>query len=604
MEVTNLYVISNANSDIYPDNTLTNFTNKLPTTFEFSSEKYEIGIQSIGFASKFKNIKLPDNSKVPSLIVTNCQVKDRLGQCIDTELNKLYSCDVPVDFQIGESHDLCQTWEYFLDDREYKIGDLEALCSKISNDTGLIAAIEDGRMSIRLHDIQMIKFKFFWFMMHKSFKDSLGFDSVHIASKQRNNNPNISEIMRHLEFVSINSKTHLERKARYKGEEYYVYLISKKPFKSASGEITYDDTCLVSTEFDLSEPFYPKYIRVVCDNIQPQIINNTHSKDLLIFSPDYTLQEDYTFKEIECIDFIPLLNQSLSTIKIQLLDEDNQHLQLYAGHATIIKLILRKMSNAKTFNIRLTSAPNNDFPDNKLSQFKVKLPAPVNLDKSWKVCVNTISHPSVFATFIDAKKGRSIIFTNYSTFDTTRFEFHKGIVYTEEALVSQLDQWMGENGVGECERTGNTISLKLNFKASIYMPASLAHILGYNGPIQKPFTTINFINDSLKVGDKYVQNFELPMNLSYLRPNYIMLYSNIVKSTIIGGSFTKIMRIVPIVDSKFQYVLSEFKHRDYYELENYELNIIEVQLRSHDGKFINFGGGQDIILDLEFSQQT
>jgi len=64
------------------------------------------------------------------------------------------------------------------------------------------------------------------------------------------------------------------------------------------------------------------------------------------------------------------------------------------------------------------------------------------------------------------------------------------------------------------------------------------------------------------------------------------------------------MRIVPIVDSKFQYVLSEFKHRDYYELENYELNIIEVQLRSHDGKFINFGGGQDIILDLEFSQQT
>jgi len=81
-----------------------------------------------------------------------------------------------------------------------------------------------------------------------------------------------------------------------------------------------------------------------------------------------------------------------------------------------------------------------------------------------------------------------------------------------------------------------------------------------------------------------------------------MLYSNIVKSTIIGSAFTKIMRIVPVPDSKFQYVLSEFKHRDYYDLENYEINIIEVQLRAHDGKFINFCGDQDVILDLEFSE--
>ncbi|MCZ2207361.1 MAG: hypothetical protein O1I36_14755 [Cylindrospermopsis raciborskii PAMP2011] len=604
MDKTNLYVISNGSTELYPENTLTSFTNKLPTTFDFGSDSYELGIQSIGFASRFKNVKLPDNHLAPSLIVSNCQVKERIGQCIDTELNKLYGCDVPVDFQIGETHDNCNTWEYFLDDREYTLNDVKKLCNKINADTGLVAEIDDNRMTISVSDEQMIRFKFFWVMMHKSFKDSFGFHSIHLASKLRKGyiSPRLPEILRHLEFVNIDSKVHLERKARYKGEDYFVYLVSKRPHKSSVGEVSYLDTGLASEKFDLSQPFYPKYIRVICDNIVPQISDNTYSKDLLIFSPDYTLQEDYTFKEIECIDFIPLLNKSLSNIKIKLVDEENQQLQLYSGHATIIKLILKKMSQTKSFNIRLTSAPNAEFPDNKLSHFKVKLPAPVSLNKSWKVCVNTISHPSIFATFIDSKKGRSIIVTNNTTNDVRRLEFNKGEVYTEAMLSSQIDRWMQEYDMGTCELEGSLITFKFNFPALIVMPAAIAHILGYNGTIQKPFTTIDVTNTSLMIDNQYVLKFGFPMDLNYLKPNYIMLYSNIVKSTIIGSAFTKIMRIVPVPETKLQYVLSEFKHRDYYDLENYEISIIEVQLRAHDGKFINFCGDQDIILDLEFSE--
>ena len=73
MQSTNhLYVISNGSTTLFPDNSLTKFTNSLPNVFEFG-ENYNIriSVESIGFSSKFGNILTPENKK-PSIIISIC----------------------------------------------------------------------------------------------------------------------------------------------------------------------------------------------------------------------------------------------------------------------------------------------------------------------------------------------------------------------------------------------------------------------------------------------------------------------------------------------------------------------------------------------------
>ena len=70
MNQDSIYVFSNGGQAYFPSNTLTNFTNKFPIPLKLN-ETYEIGIQSIGFSSLFRNVLTPAND-APSLIVTNC----------------------------------------------------------------------------------------------------------------------------------------------------------------------------------------------------------------------------------------------------------------------------------------------------------------------------------------------------------------------------------------------------------------------------------------------------------------------------------------------------------------------------------------------------
>lgn len=64
------YIISNASKDIYPHNTLTDFRNRFPKTLSFNEkDRWEVGIETIGLSSMFRNIHLPNKIDVPSVMV-------------------------------------------------------------------------------------------------------------------------------------------------------------------------------------------------------------------------------------------------------------------------------------------------------------------------------------------------------------------------------------------------------------------------------------------------------------------------------------------------------------------------------------------------------
>jgi hypothetical protein len=74
------------------------------------------------------------------------------------------------------------------------------------------------------------------------------------------------------------------------------------------------------------------------------------------------------------------------------------------------------------------------------------------------------------------------------------------------------------------------------------------------------------------------------------RPAYLMIYSDLVKPTLISSSYANILRIVPVksVEKDIEYQSTEFKNVEFRELSNNMVNIIKVDIRSHSGELVQF----------------
>ena len=101
--------------------------------------------------------------------------------------------------------------------------------------------------------------------------------------------------------------------------------------------------------------------------------------------------------------------------------------------------------------------------------------------------------------------------------------------------------------------------------------------------------------------ENYILQFNLPINLDALQPNYMIDYTNFIESSIIGGIYSKILRVIPVSNQEKGYIISDFKHKEFIALQNTEISEIEIVLRSHDGEYVYFGTNEDLILNLEFS---
>ena len=577
MDFNSIYLISNGSTDYYPDNTLTSFTNRLPIPISFDpNEKWEIGVESFGFSSNFKNVHLKAN--VPSLMVASCQTN--MPNCEDICILDIESIMNRLD---------CSWKKFTLDaSQKVKIADIQSLSADV-NKTGLTMSADNTSMSFSLSEQDAKSDKVCWIFLHESFKSMFGFTGRQLPSDTK----------KHNKTVNIGGTVYNEKTLMFEGEKYYYYTLSKK------------NPRLLSDGYDLEKKF-PKIVKILCESIEPQIFNSTYSKDLLIFTPNFNTTDDYFFKEIDCIDYIPLLNDRLTDISIKLVDEHNEQLPLLTGHATIIKVNLKKMpQDKKSFNIRLTSDKTDLFPENTNYHFKVKVPYHIPLEgNDWKVCINSINHPSMFATMLIEEDNRKIIFKEQDG-TVTSFTYNTNIVYDDDALISEFNFFLTTKQYGTFTRAPNA-KKRLTFTKPLRMVMSvhLANLMGWSKPIVKGRKVVTVVAhkidgrpESFDASSRspYVVDFNNPSNLTVFKPNYMIVYSNLVKSSVIGGIFSKILKIVPIKETKLNYTIQEFRNKETYELENTEIDIIEIQMRSHDGTYINFLSEQPVILNLEFN---
>ena len=634
-EETIFYVISNAGTKEYPDNKLTSFVNRFPIPLEIDN-RYEIGVQSIGFSSLFKNVSLPENEHAPSIIITNCKRTndERFTLCRrdDQYLGSYdYICPGPIKFDFSQINNPfcvgcpCFTWQKRLEDREYSYSDISNLMKEISDNTGLNAKVIGDGKTFKISIEMGPKYQDTWgfhicyVMFHQTAKDSLAISPITLATYWRRFSPEQKiEKLGQISEVSMQGRQMIERYAGYKGEKYFAYELDHVPLDDGKFVESF-----VMGEIILFKPKYPKYIKVVCDNVEEQILNSEYSKDVLVYSPDFSNISSYTFQEIETVEYMPLLNHYLTELKIKLLDENNNRLQLQTGHATIIKFAIRRMPEVKkSFHVTLTSESNELFQTNKITSFKAKLPTPLNLDNKWKVSINSVSHPTKFSTFLGDvgrnsgnDKQRSFIFkpNNFIPVNPiTSKQFNLDRAYSDIEICDEIDSYLKFHKIGTCKIEYKNFIMQIQQPGKFILGYDLAMILGYGEHIGgiglsggQKLVSLSFgaDTDSTKKSweNRIIFKFPYTMNIGYNDPKYIMVYSNIVQPKLVGGEYRKLLRITPIEDNDLNYITHYFKHKEFCELENSLIDTVEITLATHDGRQVNFASDQDVIVNLEFS---
>ena len=646
METKSVFAISNGSETYFPKNTLTNFRNKFPNDI-ITNENYEISVESIGFSKNFKQIHIPEDG-FPSFFISKSNVisyvktphKDKIGlknermRLLQNELDDLALNEfktnkndiIEADYEnlklrkkrstnIEDDNNFKTFPFFFRDGEKYSKSLLKDYFQKVKKITGVNVNYIDTDDKIVFNiptpkntlESPTSTLDSYFVVMHDTFASSfvvndycyvtIPYDEFYWQPMPENN------------VVFQTNRDDGEITLKIKLEMSDVYYKNEK-YKAAHIQ-SYRHTLVCENVAKIN---FPKLVKLKCSNIKPQIMNNSYSNDLVVFCPDFEKKDNFFYHEFDSLQFIGLSNIILRDIELSLCDENNRFLQLEAGTPTIVKLSLQKMDVKKeSFNVRLTSSPSEQNPNNTSSSFKVILPTTLNLDRKWRVALTAISHPNEFNTFLKDEDSRSMAIT-WKNSDSDNLNVRKLVLreYYDSGygIVNEIDNFLKLSNMGSAKMEEEKLIFNFDRNCILIIGNYLLRILGftYMDDIShyKKYTVFPIRSNSNKA---YIKNeedkikfcFQDTISLNLLDAKYICMYANFISPTILAGEYHKLLRIIPIRESKTGYVISEFKHKDFYELQNTEIKEIEIELRAHDGELINFKSKQNIILNLLFS---
>jgi hypothetical protein len=234
------------------------------------------------------------------------------------------------------------------------------------------------------------------------------------------------------------------------------------------------------------------------------------------------------------------------------------------------------------FHIVLSSEHCKDiYPDNKMSNFKVRLPKKLNLDYNWRVALTEIKYTNSLFTF----EGTEYIIVSGGT--KAKIPFKPALYDTVEELVEDIRIALraqvhirdppsitveeGDRVVvkdGSTTKAGKSIPVKLSFSETLH------NILGID------------------------RNGRAFLNAG--RTN-ILVYSSIVAPRIVGHMSVPLLCVVDAQNTEaFGSRISHvYKRPHYCHLAQTDIDEIEIQLLDDSGRPPNFKYGE-VVLSLHF----
>jgi hypothetical protein len=248
------------------------------------------------------------------------------------------------------------------------------------------------------------------------------------------------------------------------------------------------------------------------------------------------------------------------------------------------------------FYLTLPSNASLDvFPDNKTTEYCVKLPQPVELDGNWEVGLHSIFYPNTWYTLRDINVD-------------THFYYDEGIGWPSSAAIKYghyktMEEYIkGMNDALKQEISNNTdiyltysaltgkVTVHLKPKCKLLLFGKLSLILGFGGK-----DTV--INEKLGLAQ------ESPYVTDLATFTSIYTYCNIIRPQIVGDTSAQLLRSIP-AEGKYGDILTKtFTNIQYVPVQMKSFEDMKILLRNDTGDPVPFEHGK-VIATLHFRQHT
>lgn len=612
-----MYVLSNGSQQYYPNNTLSNFSVKLPFSLELPTslnEKWGIAIQGVGLSSNFKADYTEENP-MPLMIEMlsyidyelcvqlnpietekcdkfvksrNRDLKTHTNYCFNDELKK-DSCNLMPNIkkQLEEwarvrikteamlrpdgPEEKSLIYNFYFNSLKNNFS-MEKLITRLEYNYLHVDRINLTKISIRNvtgFDVERILL-----LRHDIYKQSLIEQDINYIEET-----NVIDDLEltHLLFGMYNARLINGNTLVLNNTLYKVFVLNQEFTK-----LYIDFTSYIEKQL-----FTPNIIKIKCDNIRSQIFNNQHSNDIEVIKPIFSKTENHHFHEFENPIYVPLLNTRLRDLTFQLTDEYNNQLVLSEGLPTLLQVSFKRMgNNDKSFSIRLTPVKSNS--ENTISNFENILPATLNFNENWRVGLKEITFPTKIKSLPNDDNHLSFIETDekFKILPKTKISCHiVNECFDQESLVKVLNDFSSLSSLIYFSITDNCLYINSKKNCVIRLSHNLAKFFNV------PNIDLSYTFKHKDVHLKKNTNTKIGNSINWylFRPAYLMIYSDLVKPSLISSEYTNILRIVPVKkEDEIEYQSVEFKNVEFREIANNFVNIINIQIRSHSGELVAF----------------
>ena len=296
----------------------------------------------------------------------------------------------------------------------------------------------------------------------------------------------------------------------------------------------------------INPDFHPAIVNISCKQIKPYPSRDGISQTILSFPISEKYFKKYCTFEPRYPDKFQLNTESLTSLDIEVLDENRDYLPITSGSPTIVKLQLTRREMNRTFTNIVVSSKHSLFPGNTPNDFYYKLNLPLTVSSNAQIRLKQLTYPSricnishefskllfyvdlheqATSTVGNIERGHPL-FKQYLKFYGSEQEIDRKFCFcvdrncysTNEELLSFFNGHNFLRNLLKFDYKNGTCVITAKKKCTLYVPQNFQHIMGL-GPDQyleivnedqidggantyiKAYTTVAGIDDSTLQAD-------------------------------------------------------------------------------------------------------
>ena len=672
---TTVTLLSNGSYNLYNDNSLTSFSNKLHNPISLDPSQYHyVALQEIGISLNAENIPIPSDK--PSLIyISNIGVLQRSDL---KELTNVFKSAFDGDgeelfinhrnsFGVQSTKKFMKKKLYtpLLIEEEFK--SYEELFS--DNEVQILFNLESD-IHTKLFFEKEYGYKNFVPSFLKQIKiQCLEKDTSHINMWNQKNERFVGILLHEKLARAIKIKTYFRREIKndfYQFEDPETFVINKDPYKLyflkvneeirggifVENNIPLEDNNIINVESNIISPYISN--EKFC-NVISTFNNLSDEKKFLHYYPNNLMY--YRIKSNEIQD-----------INIFISNEDSKQIKLFKDTPTIVKLIIKSQSKMDfTSNLRVSSKalPPASFY-NKNSLFRVTLPSnEIFQSKSPKISLSSVTYPNRFKllpSYLNAGEIKVIFMYKKDDFNLSHDSKASKLINVNTFLsndpkilvnnlnnIFEFDEEIFNSGI-KWKYNGESNKISLSSSKNSYIlqiPTAFGNMIGLEKDIssfKNSMVTNHFFNQSwlkynLFMTNKFIEvyktflhssayetlsnnnyppdgyfylalsyddeyHIENEINLNMHRPNYALIYNNIIEDSIVDNSYYKILKTIYFEDSNTKWKTISFKNDEYIKIQETNPLYLEFSLRLVSGDLVEFEDNtDDIVMHLKIKNE-